>query len=142
MHTLTALPAAWQVAWRAFLPSMATAGLEALATALADDEPYLIQNATTFPPPLEVAKDMPIAAACAVALACWKGHGFTTVGEVEEAFALACLEAGKRLNDPMGVRYFLNWFDETDRKAMRHELLAEVERNLADREQAAPAAAA
>jgi hypothetical protein len=143
MHTTTTNdrpPQAWQLAWRAFLPSLPTAGLEALATALADDERYLIQNATTFPPPLECASDMPVAAACAVALACWKGHGLETVGEVEEAFAHACLDAGQRLNDPMGVRYFLNWFDESDRAPMRHELLAEVEANLKDREQLATAA--
>jgi hypothetical protein len=39
-----------------------------------------IQNATTFPPPLDCACDWPIAPACGVALAVWKGHGLTTVG--------------------------------------------------------------
>jgi hypothetical protein len=144
MHTSTTNkrpPQAWQLAWRAFLPSLPTAGLDALATALADDEPFLIQNATTFPPPLECASDWAIAAACAVALAVWKGHGLTTVGEVEEAFALACAAADDRLGAPAACRYFLNWFDETDRAAMRRALLAEVERNLAEREQPAPAAA-
>jgi hypothetical protein len=133
-------PQAWQLAWRAFLPSLPTAGLDALATALADDEPYLLQNATTFPPPLDCASDWPIAAACAVALAVWKGHGLTTVGQVEEAFALACAAADARLGAPAACRYFLNWFDETDRKAMRHALLAEVERELADRDRMATAA--
>jgi hypothetical protein len=143
MHTSTTNerpPQAWQVAWRAFLPSLPTAGLDALATALADDERYLIQNATTFPPPLDCAGDWPIAAACAVALACWKGHGLTTVGEVEEAFALACAQADARLGARAAFRYFLNWYDETDRKAMRHELLAEVEGNLKDRDRMAMAA--
>jgi hypothetical protein len=109
MHTNTTLPAAWQVAWRAFLPSLPTAGLDALATALADDERYLIQNATTFPPPLDCASDWPIAAACAVALAVWKGHGLTTVGQVEGAFALACAAADERLGAPAACRFFLNW---------------------------------
>jgi hypothetical protein len=138
----TTLPAAWQLAFRAFLPSLPTAGLEALATALADDEGFLIQNATTFPPPLDAAKDMPVCAACAIGLALWKGHGLETVGQVEEAFALACAEANERLNDPTGVRWFLNWHDETDRKVMRHELLAEVETALADREALATPTAA
>ena len=38
------------------------------------------------------------------------------------------------------VRYFLNWFDESDRAPMRHALLAEVEAILKDREQLATAA--
>jgi hypothetical protein len=101
----------------------------------------LIQNATTFPPPLDCASDWPIAAACAVALACWKGHGLTTVGQVEEAFALACAAADARLGAPAACRYFLNWYDESDRAAMRHALLAEVERALADGDQPAQAAA-
>ena len=72
MNTLTtndrSLPA-WAKAWRAFLSSLPTAGLDALATALADDERILIQNATTFPPPLQTARDWPVAAACAIGLA-------------------------------------------------------------------------
>jgi hypothetical protein len=144
MHTVTTserLPQAWQKAFRAFLPSLPTAGLGALATALADDERSLIQNATTFPPPLDCASDWPIAAACAIALDVWKGHGLATVGQVGEAFALACAAADARLGAPAACRDFLNWFDETDRAAMRHALLAEVGRALADRDQPAQATA-
>jgi hypothetical protein len=136
---LTTTPAAWQLAWRAFLPSLPTAGLDALATDVADDERYLIQNATPFPPPLDCASDWPIAAACAVALTAWKGQGLSTVGQVEEAFARACAAASERTGDPTGARYFLNWFDETDRPTMRRELLAEVNLALKDREVVAAA---
>jgi hypothetical protein len=133
MSTTTTVLAAWQRAFRAFLPSLPTAGLEALARALVDDDEALLQGATSFPPPLQVARDMPVCAACAVALALWKGHGYTTVGEVEEAFALACVGAGEALGEPSAVRYFLNWYDDADRSVMRRELLAEVNMALADR---------
>jgi hypothetical protein len=56
------------------------------------------------------------------------------VGEVEAAFALVCRDAGERLGGPTAVRYFLNWFEETERPHMRHALLAEVERTLAERD--------
>jgi hypothetical protein len=137
MHTVTTNDRpvqAWQKAFLAFLPSLPTAGLEALATALAEDDERLLQGATTFPPPLHVARDMPVCAACAVSLALWRGHGLTTVGDVEEAFALACAAASERTGDPTGARYFLNWYDETPRPTMRRELLAEVNLALADRE--------
>jgi hypothetical protein len=42
---------------------------------------------------------------------------------------------------PAACRHFLNWFDETDRAAVRHELLAEVVLASADRGQTAQAAA-
>jgi hypothetical protein len=77
---------------------------------------------------------MPVCAACAVALAMWKGYGLSTVGEVEEAFALACVQASERTGDPTGARYFLNWYDDADRAVMRRELLGEVNLALADRE--------
>ena len=56
-----------------------------------------------------------------------------TVGEVEETFARVCFEADQRLGEPAAVRYFLNWYDDTPRDEMRKQLLAEVERALADR---------
>jgi hypothetical protein len=72
-------------------------------------------------------------AGCAVCLAAWLGNGLSTVGEVEAEFARVCLEAGERLNDPTGARYFLNWFDSEPREVVRRELLAEVEMALASR---------
>ena len=42
-------------------------------------------------------------------------------------------EADTRLGEPAAVRYFLNWFDDTPRDEMRRQLLAEVNRALAER---------
>jgi hypothetical protein len=132
----------WKVVWRnGVAPCLSTAGLIALRDALRADDRRLIQNATTFPPPLEAARDWPIVAACALALACWQGAGLATVGEVESAFAYVCLDAGERLGEPEALRWFLNWFDETDRATMRRELLAEVGLTLAERGRMEPAAA-
>jgi len=66
-------------------------------------------------------------------LAVWLNDGLGTVGEVAEAFAQAALECDRRLGEPAGVRYFLNWFDETPRDQMRLELAAEIEREQARR---------
>jgi hypothetical protein len=52
---------------------------------------------------------------------------------VEEYFARLCFEADQRLGEPAVCRWFLNWFDDTPRDVMRRELLAEVERALAER---------
>jgi hypothetical protein len=56
------------------------------------------------------------------------------VGEVEAAFALACVRAGEALGEPTACRYFFNWYDDADRPTMRRELLGEVNLALADRE--------
>jgi hypothetical protein len=131
----------WQFAWRnGIAPQLSTAGLEALAKALADDDKALIQNASIFPPPLQCVADWPVEAACSICLAGWKGDGLKTVGEVEEYFALVCYEAGNRLGDPSGARYFLNWHDETLRADLRSQLLPEVQRELARRSGTATAA--
>jgi hypothetical protein len=54
-----------------------------------------------------------------------------TVSEVEEFFARACFETDQRLGEPAACRWFLNWYDETPREEMRRQLLAEVNRSLA-----------
>lgn len=54
--------------------------------------------------------------------------------QVEEFFARVCFEADQRLGEPAGCRWFLNWFDDTPRDQMRHELLTEVDRTLIERE--------
>lgn len=131
---------AWRRAWReGVAPSLSTAGLEALAAGLRDDDPALVQGATTVPPPLLAVQDWPCEGACAVGYAAWKGDGDDTVGAVEEAFARVVFDAGGLLRDPSGARGFLNWFDDTPRDAMRAELLAEVELALAERREAVPA---
>jgi hypothetical protein len=57
----------------------------------------------------------------------------STVGQVEEFFARCCFEADQRLGEPAACRWFLNAYDDWPRDEMRREMLAEVERELAER---------
>lgn len=124
----------WRSTFRdGFAPVLSTAALEALATALRDDDPLLIQGATTQPPPLQCVADWPCEAGCGISYAAWQGDKLETVGDVEFAFAKACFDADQRLGEPAGCRHFLNFFDDTPRDTMRAELLPEVERELARR---------
>lgn len=124
----------WRKCWReGFAPMFSTEGLEALAKALASDDPRLIQGATTSPPPLQCVQDWPVEAACGTGFCGWQGDGLETVAEVEEFFARVCFEVDRQLGEPSACRYFLNWFDETPREEMRTSLLAEVLRVLRKR---------
>lgn len=124
----------WRTVWRdGFVPVLSTAGLEALAKALRDDDPRLTQGSTTTPPPLMCVQDWPVEAACALGFCGWQGDGLETVGQVEQHFADCCFKADERLGGPSACRWFLNWFDDTPRAEMRRDLLAEVELALAGR---------
>jgi hypothetical protein len=124
----------WQRVWReGIAPNLSTAGLEALRRALADDDPTLLQAATTEPPPLQPLADWPVEAACAVAYAGWQGDGLSTVAEVEEFFARTCYAAELHLGEAGACRWFMNWYDETPRAEMRRQLLEEVTRILSQR---------
>jgi hypothetical protein len=132
----------WRKVWReGLVPLLSNAGLEALRRGLADDDSRLVQGTTTTPPPLACVQDWPVEAACVVGYCGWQGEGLETVAEVEEFFARMCFETDKRLGEPAGCRWFLNWFDETPREEMRRELLAEVNRALALRRADAEAVA-
>lgn len=125
----------WRKVWReGFAPLLSTAGMQALLTALQSDDKRLLQGATTSPPPMMGVQDWPVEATCAVGFCAWQGEGLTTVGEVDEYFSRACYEVDQRLGEPSACRYFLNWFDDTPRHAMRRLLLEEVEQELARRE--------
>jgi hypothetical protein len=125
----------WRKVWReGVAPLLSVAGLEALRAALVQDDPRLHQGATTMPPPLPCVQDWPVEGACAVGFCGWQGEGLETVGEVEEFFARTCFEIDQRLGELAGCRWFLNWFDETPRDEMRRQLLAEVNRSLAQRQ--------
>ncbi len=129
----------WRKVWREGLaPLLSVAGLEALRAALVQDDQRLQQGATTTPPPLACVQDWPVEGACAVGFCGWQGEGLETVGEVEEFFARMCFEIDQRLGEPAGCRWFLNWFDETPRDEMRQQLLAEVNRSLAQRKGSDP----
>jgi hypothetical protein len=124
----------WRKVWRdGMLPLVSTLGLRALQQALRNDDPRLVQGATTTPPPLMCVQDWPVEAACALGFCAWQGDGLETVGEVEEYFARACFEADQRLGEPAGCRWFLNWYDETPRDEMRRLLLDEAGVALAQR---------
>jgi hypothetical protein len=124
----------WRKVWREGLePLLSTAGLEALRRALVNDDPRLLQGATTTPPPLQCVQDWPVEGACALGFCGWQGEGLETVAEVEEFFARMCFEIDQRLGEPAACRWFLNWFDEAPRDEMRRLLLAEVNRALARR---------
>lgn len=124
----------WQQAWRSIAPSLPTLGLEALAKALQDDDPRLLQGVTTMPPPLQCVQDWPIEAACALGFCGWQGENRETVGEVEEFFARMCYTLDQNMGEPAGCRWFLNWYDETPRDEMRAALLEEVTLELKYRE--------
>jgi hypothetical protein len=125
---------AWRHCWRTgFAPLLSWEALRALRRALTDDDPKLIQGATTTPPPLACVQDWPVEAACAIGYAGWRGEELDTVGEVEEFFARMCFEADQRLGEPGGCRWLLNWFDETPRQEMRRQLLTEIDATLAQR---------
>lgn len=124
----------WRKVWRGgFAKVLPTAGLEALAKALRDDDTRLVQGSTTVPPPLMCVQDWPVEAACAIAFCGWQGEGLETVGQAEEFYAKACFDADQLLGEPAGCRWLLNWFDDTPRDRMRADLLAEVEATLAER---------
>src|SRR6266702_2532294 len=130
----------WQNVWRkGVVPLLSTESLEALRQALVNDDPRLLQGATTTPPPLQCVQDWPVEAACALGYCGWQGEGLESVAEVEEYFARLCFEVDQRLGEPAACRWFLNWFDETPRDEMRSLLLPEVNRTLAQR-RAAPEA--
>jgi hypothetical protein len=125
----------WRKVWReGFAPLLSRKALVALSKALEYNDPSLIQRRTTDPVPgvgrfgidSETSADSPLCGACAIGYCGWKGEGLETVGEVEEFFASICHEADKRLGEPGGCRWFLNWFDETDRRDTIPELAAEV----------------
>lgn len=124
----------WRKVWRdGVAPQLSTHGLNAVRQALVNDDPRLIQGATTSPPPLLCVLDWPVEGADVIGYAGWHGDGLRTVGEVEEYFARVCFKCDETLRDTAVCRFFLNWFDDTPRDEMRRELLDEVNYELAER---------
>jgi hypothetical protein len=124
----------WRMVWREGLaPVLSTSGLEALWQALRSNDERLTQGSTTTPPPMLSLANCPCDGADAIGWCGWQGEKLETVGEVEEFFARTCYETDQRMGEPAACRWFLNWFDDTPRDAMRPQLLEEVERTLAQR---------
>jgi len=124
----------WQNIWRrGFVPRLSTAGLEALARGLLADDNRLIQGVTTSPPGLETLGDWNVEAACALTYCGWQGEGLNTVSAAISFFERLCRAADETLGEPAACRLFLHWFDATPRAEMRRQLLAEVQRALAER---------
>lgn len=120
----------WKRVFRdGFVPVVSLTGLQALAKAIEDDDPKLLQGATTEPPPLMAVSDWPVQKACALGFCGW-ADGLETVGEVENYFCRATYEIDILIGESGGVRHFLNTFDSWSRPVMRSELLPEVERAI------------
>ena len=126
---------AWRMVWDKLAPMLSTAGLEALRTALAEDDERLLQGATTQPPPLHCVRDWDCEGACVIGYCGWQGDGLKTVGDVEEYFAQTCYAVDQACGEPAAIRYFLNWADETPRADVRRALtplvVAELDRRKA-----------
>ena len=125
----------WRKVWRTMAGHLSTDGLQKLAEALVGDDPRLVQGATTCPPPLQCVLDWPVESTDAIGFCGWQGDQLSTVQEVEEYFARICFETDQILQEPAACRWFLNWYDEVPREEMRRELLAEVTKALAEREE-------
>ena len=124
----------WRKVWReGIAPQLSTAGLQALARGLIEDDERLVQGSTTAPPPLQCMQECAVEGACGVGYCAWQGDGLRTVGEVEEFFARICYETDQHFGEPTACRWFLNWFDDTPREEMRRLLLPEVQLALAQR---------
>jgi hypothetical protein len=118
----------WRKTWRnGIVPLLSMNALRALKEALQKNDARLVTGCTTLPSPMPATQDWPVEASCALGYCGWQGEGLETVGEVEEFFARMCFECDQKLGEPAGVRWFLNWFDETPREEMRKQLLPEVQ---------------
>ncbi len=132
--TMTADHPTWKYVWHhAIAPLLSEDSLRALEKGLADNDPRLVQGATTVPPPLPSVQDWPVEAACALGYCGWQGEGLETVGEVEEFFARISFFIDEKLGEPSGCRYFYNWYDEGKRTDVLPELLLEVRLSLSTR---------
>jgi hypothetical protein len=121
----------WRRVWRDGLaPCLSAASLEALRLGLRHDDPRLVQGVTCSPPDLNTLNGRRVESACALGYCGWQGEGLATVGAVEDYFQHLCDGADERMAERAVCRFFINWYDDTPRDAMRQLLLAEVEETL------------
>lgn len=123
------LPSWKTVFRRGIVPLVTLEQLEALRVALQDDAPFLIQGAATSPPPVMAVQDFPVEGCDALTylfVSGLGGIGVCTVGEAEEAFAIACHAMDQTLGEPAGCRKWLNHWDEEPRDTLFRDVLFEV----------------
>lgn len=127
----------WRIIWRrGIVPLLSLAGLKALENALVEDDPRLLQGATTTPPPLQCVEDWPVEGACGLGFCGWQGEGLETVKDVEEFFARICYQIDQAIGEPAACRHFLNWFDDVPREELRRLMLPEVQLALQEKQHA------
>jgi hypothetical protein len=121
----------WRRVWReGMVPYLSRRGMQALETALVQDDPRLLQGTICTPPLLDALRERKVEGTCAIGFCGWQGEGLDRVGQIEEYFHQVCDAAEAACNELAACRHFLNWFDEVPRDVMRRELLAEVRRAL------------
>jgi hypothetical protein len=127
---------AWQTVFRAGIaPQLSHRALTALAAALESDDPALIQQGTTEPPPTAGHLSDLVTAACPLAWCGWKGEAIDLVVNVHKWFAdvqRGCWERIGRLGPFFDA--FVHFVDDHPREHVRRELLGEVRGELARRE--------
>jgi hypothetical protein len=132
-------PLSWRETFRrGIVPQLSRRQLERLRKAVADNDPRLLQGATTQPPPLQCVQDWPVEAACLMGFCGWMPGDtakdpceLETVADVEEAFAQMAFRCDEMIGIPAGCRFFMNPYDDWTREEMRLNLLPEIDRAIA-----------
>jgi hypothetical protein len=121
----------WQRNWRMHIaPQLSTSGLNALAQALKNDDPRLLQSET-----FRMNNDRQLSAACVIGFCGWQGDQLQTTADVTDYFRrVSAGSYGKETALPYSA--FLSWYDHVGRPTMLALLLPEVELVLEARKQA------
>ena len=118
----------WKKVWRkGVVPLLSREELIILKKALENDDPRLIQGATSNPPPLQCVMDWDCEGACLLGFIRWQSRRLITVGDVEEEFADFCFHIDQNIGEPAGCRWLLNHYDETPRNEMIRDFLEEID---------------
>src|SRR5262249_22537988 len=93
------------------------------------DDPALLQEMMTPPPPLECVNDWAVEGADLLAYPGWRARGLVTVKEVEEEAWALCSAIDARLGEG-AAKELLAWYDATAPADVLAVLLWEVEREM------------
>lgn len=121
--------------WRyAISPLMDTTQLNALLKALRSNDHRLLQGRTALPPVGNSNKATLCRGACPVGF-CGLAGGLKTVAEVEAFFFAVCNTVAANMPGTCSpCRFFLAWWDESDREEARTQLADLIEQGLLERE--------